>query len=150
MRDFAIRQATIVDIEKLAPLFDGYRQFYGKSSDLALARAFISERMKHNESVLFLALDHDGRALGFTQLYPSFSSVSARRIYVLNDLFVIPQSRSRGVAKSLLAASAAFGRQENAAYLTLSTAVDNHAAQALYEAQGWVRDSTYLTYELTL
>ncbi len=89
-QNIAVRQATIGDLELLVPLFDAYRQFYRKASDMALARQFLLERFQHNQSVIFLALQQDGAALGFTQLYPSFSSTAAARIFILNDLFVVP------------------------------------------------------------
>ena len=83
-----IRQATLDDLGAIVPLFDGYRQFYGQPSDPALARSFLSERLIHHQSVVFIALDAQQQAIGFTQLFPSFSSVSAARIFILNDLFV--------------------------------------------------------------
>lgn len=77
----AIAQAALDDLDALTPLFDGYRMFYGKPSDPAMARAFLHERMALRESVIFLArASEKGTALGFTQLYPCFSSVSARRL----------------------------------------------------------------------
>lgn len=99
-----IEQATVFDLEQLVPLFDGYRQFYGTSSDLALARQFLADRMTQNQSVVLLARGADGGALGFAQLFPSFSSVRASPIYVLNDLFVAPLGRRRGVGRHSVAA----------------------------------------------
>src|SRR5712692_10170775 len=96
-RDVAVRQATIFDLDLLAPLFDAYRQFYRKPSDLGLARRFLLERFQHNQSVVFLAVRQDGSAVGFTQLFPSFSSASAARTFILNDLFVQPEARRMGV-----------------------------------------------------
>ena len=90
MPDVLVRQAVLADLAVLAPLFDGYRQFYGRASDPAAAEAFLRARFDHGESVLFLATDDSGRPLGFTQLYPSFSSVSLARVFILNDLFVVP------------------------------------------------------------
>ena len=77
--DVAVHQATISDLELLVPLFDAYRQFYRRPGDSALARQFLWERFQHNESIIFLAVRQDGSAVGFTQLFPSFSSVSAAR-----------------------------------------------------------------------
>jgi len=144
------RQASIADLDLLSPLFDAYRQFYGKPADLALARDFLLERFRHQQSVLFLALDDAGQALGFTQLYPSFSSVSAARTFILNDLYVAPSARRGGIAAQLLQAAADYGRALGAVRLSLSTAVDNETAQALYAAQGWVRDTKFQAYTLAL
>ena len=145
-----VRQATVADVDFLAPLFDGYRQFYGKPSDEALARAFLLERFQHQQSVLFMAHSSSGEAIGFTQLYPSFSSVLAARTFILGDLFVVPEARGGGVGRRLLEAASEYGRSVGAARLTLSTAVENEAAQALYADHGWVRDTRFLVFHLAL
>ena len=144
-----IRQATIHDLDAVTPLFDAYRQFYRQAADLARARAFLAERFAHHESVILLA-DSSGRAIGFIQLYPLFSSVRANRKYLLNDLYVVPDARRSGAARSLLRAAADFARTNGAASLSLTTAVDNAPAQSLYESLGWQRDTGFYEYNLTL
>src|ERR1700744_4659151 len=104
MSPFSVRRAGIEDLDLLVPLFDAYRQFYRQKSDPGLAREFLSDRFRHCEAVVFLALASDGKALGFTQLYPSFSSGAARRIFILNDLFVAHEARRGGVGRELLKA----------------------------------------------
>jgi ribosomal protein S18 acetylase RimI-like enzyme len=146
----AVRQATISDLEILVPLFDAYRQFYRKPTDLDLARRFLRERFQHNQSIIFLALQLDNSAVGFTQLYPSYSSASAERILILNDLFVAPQARRTGVGSMLLAAATRLGKEIGVVRLTLSTEVTNTYAQALYESEGWVRQTDFYTYDLAL
>lgn len=89
-------------------------------------------------------------AVGFTQLYPSFSSLSLARAFVLNDLFVAEAARRQGIASQLLAAATTLARSFDAVALTLSTALDHHHAQALYEASGWRRDTDFFTYNLRL
>ncbi len=148
--DVAVRQATILDLDLLAPLFDAYRQFYRKPSDLDLARRFLLERFQHNQSIVLLAVRQDGSTVGFTQLFPSFSSVSAARILIVNDLFVGPEARRMRVGSLLLSAAASFGRAVGAVRLTLSTEVTNEAAQALYETEGWTRQTDFYVYNLTL
>jgi GNAT superfamily N-acetyltransferase len=145
-----VRQASVSDLETLAPLFDAYRQFYGKPSDAALARSFLLERFQHNQSVIFIATQPNGTAIGFTQLYPTFSSVSAARTFILNDLFVVPEARRSGVGSKLLEAAAQFGPSVGAVRLSLSTAMDNEMAQALYVSHGWVRDTQFYAYSLSL
>jgi GNAT superfamily N-acetyltransferase len=90
------------------------------------------------------------KALGFTQLYPSFSSIAMRPIWVLNDLFVVESARKMGVARSLLKEAERFARETNAARLILATANDNHAVQALYEKLGWAKDDEFLHYKYNL
>jgi ribosomal protein S18 acetylase RimI-like enzyme len=147
---FHVRQATLLDLDQLAPLFDGYRQFYGQPADLTRARDFLAERLRQHESLVLLALDEHGAALGFTQLYPLFSSVRAVRTWLLNDLFVAATARRQGVAAGLLKAAAEHAHALGAASLSLSTALDNAPAQALYEALGWQRDHQFCEYSLTL
>jgi GNAT superfamily N-acetyltransferase len=147
---FRIRRATIHDLDVLVPLFDGYRQFYKQPSDPVRARDFLAERFAHQESVILLACDEHGVGLGFIQLYPLFSSVSAVRIYLLNDLFVVADARRRGVAKAMMMAAADHARALGAGSLSLSTALDNGPAQALYESLGWKRDHEFCEYTLAL
>jgi GNAT superfamily N-acetyltransferase len=149
-KSVTVHQATLAEIEVIVPLFDAYRQFYGKPSNFQESHAFLLERFKHNQSILFLANDSTGAVIGFVQLYPSFSSVSAARIFILNDLFVVPSVRRRGVASLLLKAAADYGRAAGAIRLTLSTGVSNKNAQALYERDGWNRDSEFYVYHLPL
>ncbi len=137
------------DLDALAGLFDGYRQFYRQPADLAGARGFLAERIARGQSVVFLAEDESG-ALGFTQLYPSFTSAGMAPIFILNDLFVAPEARGKGVGGALLRHAAEFARGEGAARLVLSTAVDNLTAQSLYEGEGWERDEAFFTYRLAL
>ena len=142
-----IIQAGTEHVAQVAPLFDAYRQFYRQPTDLAGAAAFLRERTEHNESVVFLAL-LDGAAVGFTQLYPCFSSTSMKRLWILNDLFVTPEARRRGVARALMERARQFALQTSAESLALETAVDNHNAQRLYEQLGWIRDEEYFRYSL--
>jgi ribosomal protein S18 acetylase RimI-like enzyme len=135
----------------VAALFDGYRQFYEQPADYPLAEAFIRDRLANDESVVFLALDQESRAgLGFVQLYPSFSSAAARRIWILNDLYVAPVARRRGVARALLEAARDHGTTTGAKRLVLSTAATNREAQALYESFGYKRESVFVAYKLEL
>ncbi len=150
-----IRRANPNDIDAVAALFDEYRVFYGKPSDLGLARNFIAERMRLNESVIFLAEMPDAKSgrpspVGFVQLYPSFSSVSAARIYVLNDLFVAEVHRRSGLAQQLMNAAQVFAQGAGAHAMRLSTDKGNRQAQALYESLGWERDQTYFLYDFVI
>src|SRR6476646_444565 len=115
-----IRQATVSDVDLLVPLFDGYRQFYRQPSEPDRIRRFLLDRFEHNQSVIFVAVA-EGRLIGFTQLYPSFSSGALARIFVLNDIFVDPGARRSGVGTALLEAAADYGRRVGAIRLVLST-----------------------------
>jgi ribosomal protein S18 acetylase RimI-like enzyme len=147
---FTVRDASIEDLDALAPLFDAYRQFYGQAPDLALARAYLADRFQHQESEVLVAETSTHGLLGFSQLYPGFSSVGACRAYVLNDLYVVPEARRRGVAVALLRKSAEVARLHGASRLSLSTARGNAAAQRLYQAEGWQRDEEFLHFSLAL
>lgn len=142
-------QIHVEQVDLVAPLFDAYRQFYGRATDLAGARRFLVERLDRDESVIF-AIVEEGQALGFTQLYPSFSSVSMKPIWILNDLFVAEEGRRRGVGASLLAAACDYALQTGAVRLELSTAVTNTKAQSLYEREGWRLNREFLHYDYEL
>ncbi|HSE51870.1 MAG TPA: GNAT family N-acetyltransferase [Gemmatimonadales bacterium] len=144
-----VRRAGLEDLALLVPLYDGYRQFYRQPSDPELAERFLRERLTRGDSVIFLAEDETG-ALGFTQLYPIFSSISAAPAWVLNDLFVSPAARRSGAGRALLERTRQHGLETGACWLSLSTGRENREAQALYEKLGWVRDTEYYHYELPL
>ncbi|MDO9105921.1 MAG: GNAT family N-acetyltransferase [Methylovulum sp.] len=148
MNTLSVRQAVLSDLDALAFLFDNYRQFYGKVSDLGAARSFLLDRFNHGESVLFIA-ENNATAIGFVQMYPSFSSVSLARTFVLNYLFVDAQYRRQGVAKRLIYTATSYAKALGAIRLTLSTAVTNTEAQALYQFTGWTCDKQFYVYHLT-
>lgn len=137
-----VRQAEHHELDELAALFDDYRKFQGQPSDPSAARQFLQARFDGRDSAVFIARK-GAAAIGFTQLYPSYSSVSMARVFVLNDLFVKASSRRQGVAARLLAAAAAYAWSHGAVRLTLNVAKANHGGQAIYESQGWVRDQRF-------
>jgi GNAT superfamily N-acetyltransferase len=146
--DITIVRSGIKDLDDLAPLFDGYRQFYGQRSNLAAAREFLRERIERDESVIYAAYTGAREAAGFTQLYPSFSSVSLKPLWILNDLFVRSDIRRGGVGRALLERARRHAVETGAKGLVLNTAVTNKAAQTLYESCGWQRDDEFFQYHL--
>lgn len=139
--DTTIRRASGADLDALVPLFDAYRVFYAQPSDPVRARDFLAERIANGESAVLVA-ERGRSTVGFTQLYPIFSSVRTARTWLLNDLFVVEGARRGGVARALLDAAAAFARAQGAAGLVLETTRDNGPARALYRAAGWHEDET--------
>lgn len=128
----------------LTPLFDAYRVFYRQPSDFQASRAFLTERIRLNESVIFLAYVN-GKPAGFTQLYPTFSSATIQRFYILNDLYSDPDNRGLGVGKALLDAAKELVLESGMKGLALETENFN-PAQKLYEREGWEKDEEYLHY----
>ena len=145
--DVEVRPATADDLPRLAELFDAYRVFYGQESAPAEADDFLRRRLEAGDSQLFVATV-DGDVAGFAQLYPLMSSVSMRRAWVLNDIYVDEPHRNAGVAGALLDRAAGFLKETGASRLELKTARDNRAAQALYEKHGWRRDDVFIDYFL--
>ncbi|WP_025688337.1 GNAT family N-acetyltransferase [Paenibacillus zanthoxyli] len=150
-RNFVVR-AGLEELERIVPLFDEYRIFYRQESDRAGARAFLEERLRLEESVIFLAVEEDSeggkRAVGFTQLYPSFSSVTMQRLWILNDLYVTETARKSGAGALLMETTRKFAEETGTKGLTLTTWTDNFTAQRLYEKQGYVRDDEFYSYNL--
>ena len=143
-----IRLATIEEAGEAAGIFDEYRMFYGQPSDPAGAETFLRERIRLQDSVLFAAVDGTGRWAGFVQLYPTFSSISMQRSLILNDLYVRPDDRGRGVAQALLDRAKTFAASIGARGLELATGFDNVRAQRLYEKNGFARDTEFYHYFL--
>lgn len=140
-----ITRADASQLEPAARLFDAYRQWYGRPPDRSAAREFLRERLAASESVAYLAwVGH--RAVGFAQLYPTYSSIGIGRIWILNDLYVAADLRGLGVGSRLLARCERWVRDSGAVGATLETALDN-PAQRLYVGRGWTLDREFLHFE---
>lgn len=144
-----IFQAQPQDVDKILPLYLGYRHFYQVEAQPAQARDFILKRLELNESVIFFA-EIDGQPVGFAQLYPLFCSLEMKRIWLLYDLFVDAKSRKYGVAQKLIERAEQLAAETDSAFIMLSTATDNVPAQALYERNGFVRDTDFFVYNKML
>lgn len=133
-----IKQATKSELKDIVPLFTAYRLFYGQDQEEATALAFLKERLEKKESIIFVAYKNS-IPVGFTQLYPTFSSVSLKTSLILNDLYVSEDHRNTGIAKALLQKAKIYCRDKNYKGLALETATNN-PAQYLYEKAGWKKD----------
>lgn len=145
-----ISLAQPADLPELAELFCGYLDFYQVPRPLAEVEAFLAARLERGDSVLFIARDQAGQALGFVQLYPFFASLHMAPAFLLSDLYVSPTGRRQGLAEQLMNAARAHAEACGACGLQLETAKDNFAGQALYEKLGYVRDEVFYTYWLGL
>lgn len=144
-----IYQATIEDLEGVSYLFNAYRMFYEQTSDLEGAKKYIKERMENDESIIFVVKDNQ-KYMGFTQLYPTFSSISMKKAWILNDMFVEPEARKQGIGQMLLHKAKDYALKTGAKSVVLETAPDNYVAQKLYEKNGYVLDTQFYHYELSL
>ncbi|MEH7238889.1 GNAT family N-acetyltransferase [Bacillus sp. JJ1562] len=144
-----IYQATFDELDGVSDLYNKYRMFYHQESDIEGAKNYIRERIESKESIIFIVKDEQNY-IGFTQLYPTFSSISMKRAWILNDLYVDSTARKQGVGEMLLQKAKEYAIETGAKSLSLSTAPDNHSAQRLYEKNGYKRDSQYYHYELDL
>ncbi|MDF0726692.1 GNAT family N-acetyltransferase [Cytobacillus sp. S13-E01] len=145
-----IVQATTNEVQLVAPLFNQYRVYYEQESNESGTVHYLKERLDHNESVIFIACNSEKtEAYGFTQLYPSFSSISMRKTWILNDLFVKDEARRMGIAKKIMIAAHDFAKATDAKGVSLETAEDNLGARRLYESLGYKMDNEYLHYFLS-
>ena len=145
-----IVKATEEHVAEVGRLFDLYRQFYECDADLELATQFIGDRLARGESDIFVAMDGD-KALGFTQLYPSFCSVDAARIYILYDLYVEADGRNSGTGARLMNAATDWARSNGAVRLDLLTENTNLPGQHLYEKLGYVKtNENFFAYSLAV
>lgn len=145
-----VKRINLSEAHFVIGLFDKYRVFYKKDSDIDLADRFIKTRLVNNESVIFVALE-DEVPIGFTQLYPKYSSVGAVKNWILNDLYVEPNYRKQGIGEALIKTAMEFAKGDGATYVQLETAVDNYTAQSLYEGIGFQKqapDTEYFLYRI--
>lgn len=147
-----VKRIALSEANLVFELFDKYRQFYKQPSDMILAETFINQRLSNNESVIFVAIDGDN-PVGFTQLYPKYSSVRASKNWILNDLYVESSHRKTGVGRALIEKAMEFAKSQGATFVRLETAVDNYAAQHLYEAIGFIKqepETEFLLYKINV
>ena len=147
-----IIQATLEHLDLLTPLFVKYREFYGSLPYPDSSRAFLEKRLRRKESVIYLALPDDdyGRLLGFCQLYPSFSSLSLKRVWILNDIYVAEDARRQLVADHLMRTAKKMAKETQAVRMRVSTSSDNLVAQKTYESMGFREDSEFKNYILPI
>ncbi len=146
-----IVHAEMEDLERLLPAFGAYREFYGLSAALHECRYFLFNRLMNEDSLILLAENpQTEKLLGFAQLYPTFSSLALNQIWILNDLYIDPQARRRGVATRLIGYARDFLRERGDEAIVLETAPDNAAAKALYEGTGFSKDDAFDRYRLRL
>ncbi len=128
-----ICKANLQHLDEMVSLFEAYRVWYRMESNPAAARKFLKERMDNKESEIFLAIDQDtGEAVGFTQLYPIFSSTRMGRVWLLNDLFVAADHRGRGISIQLIDAAKNLARETGAIGISLETEKSNVVGNTLY------------------
>jgi GNAT superfamily N-acetyltransferase len=144
-----IAQATIEQLNDVAFLFNQYRIFYRQPADLDSAQKFIRDRLQKQDAVIFLAMEND-HPVGYTQLFPSWSSVSMQRVWILNDLFVLAEKRNQGIAKALMNKARDHAKSTNAVRLILATEVTNTSGQSLYESMGYSRFNDFYHYVLKI
>lgn len=152
MNKIAIKRLSLNESYLVVNLFNQYRIFYGKFSDLGMAKAFIDVRLENNESVIFLATV-DEKPVGFTQLYPKYSSARLTKNWILNDLFVDAAYRKQGIGEKLIKTAMNFAKDEGSTFVQLETAVDNFTAQSLYESIGFKKqmpDNEFFLYKIDI
>ena len=147
-----IRKATLQDLDQLTTLFDRYLVFYKKPSNIEKHKSFLKERMENNEAIIFLAFDDTikERAIGFTLIYPTFSSILLSKILILNDLYVDSTIRNNGTGEKLILKTVELAKELGVKLVRLRTAKNNVIAQGLYHKMGFVRDDLVYTYDLAV
>lgn len=145
-----IQKATLNDIDQLTKLFDQYLVFYKKPSNLEKHKSYLKQRIEKDEAYIFIAFDKNNNGIGFTLLYPTFSSVKLDKILILNDLFVDSSIRNCGIGEQLINRSILLAKELKIDMIRLRTANDNLTSQGLYDKIGFKRDEIYYTYDLNL
>jgi GNAT superfamily N-acetyltransferase len=141
-----IRKCETADLDALVELFDAYRVFYKKDSDKVSAKKFLYERISNNESIIFVSQNKAGFLTGFVQLYPIFSSTRMKRLWLLNDLFVEPHQRGKGISKKLIQQAQQLCTESGSCGMILETAKSNHIGNQLYPSTGFELDNDHNYY----
>ena len=150
LMEFKIIEAEPKHIEQVGELFDLYRQFYKYESNLIESTNYIKDRIKNNESIIFIAINDANKAIGFVQLYETFGSLDLGKIIILYDLYVKEDHRKNNIGRQLMIRSHEYAKKINAKRIQLSTAIDNYIGQSLYESLGYVKDIDFYTYDFEI
>ena len=146
-----IVQATLEHLDQLTPLFVDYREHFGQLAYPDSSRSFLEKRISRKESVIYLALaDDEDKLLGYCQLFPSYSSLSLKRVWILNDIYVAEDARRMLVADRLLQTAKQMAKETNAVRMRVATSVSNEVAQKTYESIGFREDTRFKNYILEL
>lgn len=145
MENTKITKATVGVLDELAMLFNAYRIFYQKASDLAGARAFLMDRVVNKDSEIFVSFNGNVMT-GFTQLYPLFSSARMQKLWLLNDLFVHEEFRGKGISIALMDYAKTLCRESGACGFMLETAKSNTIGNKLYQRIGLEQDQEHNYY----
>ncbi|WP_374288943.1 GNAT family N-acetyltransferase [Pseudomonas fluvialis] len=146
-----IVQATLEHLDQLTPLFIKYRELFGQVAYPESSRKFLSTRISRKESVIYLAMpDDEERILGFCQLYPSYSSLSLKRVWILNDIYVCEEARRQLVADHLIQAAKKMAKETQAIRMRVSSSINNDVAHKLYESLGFVEDHEFKNFILPI
>ncbi len=151
-----VKRINSTERHLVVDLFNTYRVFYNQPSDKTLADNYIRERLENNESIIFVAIEQEGNKevpVGFTQLYPQYSSLRATKNWVLNDLFVDQNHRRKGVGEKLVRKAMKFAKDNKASFVQLETGIDNYTAQRLYETIGFIKqepDADFFVYRISV
>ena len=146
-----IIQATPEHLNLLTPMFVKYRELYDAMPYPETSRSFLEKRLARKESVIYLAMaDHEDKLLGFCQLYPSFSSLSLKRVWILNDIYVCQDARRQLVADRLIQTAKQMAKETNAVRLRVASSVNNDVAHKLYESIGFKEDTEFKSFVLPI
>jgi GNAT superfamily N-acetyltransferase len=145
MNTIQIKKATVEVLDELAALFDAYRVFYQKPSDISGAVNFLRDRLTHCDSEIFVSFQ-ENTLTGFTQLYPLFSSARMRKLWLLNDLFVDEKFRGQGISLALMDRAKALCLESHACGFILETAKSNIIGNRLYQRAGLALDHDHNYY----
>ena len=141
-----IREVKISDIDNLSSLFNSYRMFYGKDSNIGVAKKFLESRIKLCDSKIYVS-EVDQCLTGFVQLYPIFSSTRVSKYWLLNDLFVDANERGKGYSKHLIKKAKNLVKDTSACGMMLETDKTNNIGNYLYPSQGFKKNIASNFYE---
>jgi len=145
-----IRRALLDDADGVSKLFDYYRIFYKKESDLIAAKEFITKRLQQNDSIIYVCQIDDNELAGFVQLYPLFSSTRMSKLWLLNDLFVAAEHRGKGISKLLIDQAKELVKSSGACGMFLETEKSNIIGNQLYPRAGFSLNDASNYYEWSI
>ena len=142
-----VRLMQYSDIDQVAVLLEEFRLLYGAPPDLEKTLQYLKDRFENEQSKIFIALDGN-EYLGFCQMYPTFSSISLKKLYILKELYVVKSHRKKGVAKELIQHAEKSAKRFNTIGLIIETRITNQSALKFYDSVGYLKEGEHIYYYL--
>jgi GNAT superfamily N-acetyltransferase len=145
-----IRQANEQDVPLILAFIKELAEYEKLSHEVVATAEQVAEELFGSRAVIEAVLAYvDDRAVGFALYFHNFSTFLGRRGLYLEDLYVSPSARGKGVGKALLVHLARLAKQRNCGRFEWAVLNWNQSAINFYESLGAKPMNEWTVYRLS-